>query len=135
MTNPDDTQNRRRQARVPLTSDCELLPKAPAWTLLPDPLPGRTVNITEHGMRVLLPRFSAARYEKWRAHVDLGETIHVTLRLQAASQPVELAGEIVWIQYEPLTEQSGQCSVGILLALLEPEMRRTLEQVIHRVTS
>ncbi|MBX3728469.1 MAG: PilZ domain-containing protein [Candidatus Sumerlaeia bacterium] len=118
-----DTGENRREVRLPVLSDCALEPRTPAWTMLPAPLSGTTINITANGLRVVIPGFETDRYEKWCRHIDKGGAIGVTAELRDENGPIRIEGDIVWIGFTPEGDNAharrGDCSVGILLSLVD----------------
>lgn len=122
--------NRRGTHRVPYNADCYLDPVAPAWSMLPRPMEATTVNVTEHGLRVDIPSFPHLRYEKWNKHISEGETITVSVRLVRAPHSLTVTGQVVWMRYEQLRPDSGSCSLGILLSLLNEDEQTVIRQIV-----
>lgn len=127
MSESPDPKNRRVEPRVAFESDCSVEPRAPAWTLMPAPLIGETVNLTENGIRVRIAGFDRERYEKWHQHLSSGETIQVRVVLHRSGEALAMEGEVVWLGFSPDEEEiggrAGECALGVLLSLL-PEATR-----------
>ncbi len=122
--------NRRTEERVEFESDCTIEMKAPSWTMLPEPVQGRTINITEHGIRVMFSDFPQSRFEKWDPYISRGDTIQVLICLTNADPPLELGGQIVWCQFDADNGKLGTCHVGILLSLQSPGIIERIHQLI-----
>lgn len=133
MTNPNDTDNRRRFERHYFQRECRIEPRSPAWTMLPDPLKGETVNITEHGIRVQITEFPAHRHETWLKCLERGDTIGVMIHVSQGDRKLELPGQIVWMLFEPTSNGLGDCSIGVLLSILDETMRDQLQGLINHL--
>lgn len=133
MSDSDSTGgvNRRREQRLDFVSDCRVELVSPAWLLLPEPLAGKTQNLTMHGLKVILPRFPRRRHEQWKQAIADGEEMAVNVRLDTARGEVVIRGNVVWSQYTPgESSSSGACSVGVLLGIAPPAVMDELRKLV-----
>jgi len=132
---PEDSWNRRREQRLQFVADCEVDVKGPAWAMTMDPLSAQTMNLTPHGIRLMVPRFSRERFDKWDALLKRGDSIRVTIRLTNHREPVFLDGEIVWGAPEgPEDRGLGLYAFGVLLNVMKPEMAKRLRRIIEGIS-
>lgn len=122
--------NRRREQRLEYIARCLVDVKSPSWAMSAEPLEGSTENITRNGVKVIFSEFSHARYERWNSHLLAGDTISVVVRLPHAGQLISLPGQVAWTRYEGTPRGFGECSVGVLLALLSPASQRAVDDIL-----
>lgn len=126
-------KNRRREERLEYVATCLVEIKAPSWAMSAEPLEGSTENITRNGVKVVFADFAHARYERWNAHLTAGETIKVVVRIPHRGQLVALPGQVAWTRYEGTPRGFGECSVGILLALLTPAAALAVDEILLEI--
>lgn len=121
---------RRSEERVDVQRDAVLEVKTPTWAKLAKPFPGFTSNLTMHGMKVLMPEFSAVQYQTWRNHLDGDESIRVSVRL-AASPDIEFEGDIAWTSFDSSDGAArGMCTVGVLLGVPDEKQTRAIRRIL-----
>lgn len=125
--------NRRREERIEYVATCLMEVKSPGWAMSAEPLEGSTENITRNGVKVIFDDFSHARYEKWNAHLLAGEVIKVVVRVPHGGQLISLPGQIAWTRFEGTPHGFGECSVGVLLALLPPASARAVDEILAEI--
>ena len=123
--------DRRREDRIEITTDCELNVLAPSWASTDKPLPGRMQNLTLNGIRILLPAVSSIQYETWKNQVEKEGRFRVAVNLNSA-RGRRFEGTVVWIDFEASDGARGTCAVGILLDVLNEEERDALSNALRK---
>lgn len=129
----NSAMNRRREERLEYVATCLVEVRSPSWAMSAEPLEGSTENITRNGVKVIFSDFSHQRYERWNSHLIAGEVIKVVVRIPHRGQLIALPGQVAWTRYEGTPRGFGECSVGILLALLTPSAALAVDEILEEV--
>ncbi|MBI5154079.1 PilZ domain-containing protein [Candidatus Poribacteria bacterium] len=134
MAERPNTDERRREKRLSFTGECRVEIRSPAWGRLPEALNARTINLTEHGVRLDFAEFPFSRFAKWQQWIEGGNTVGVAISLLNSGKPVELTGDIVWLQFEHSgPPERGTCMVGVLLSLLGRESSEAVRTMMREI--
>ena len=130
------SENRRQTERLGFVSTCRVELNSPAWARLAEPLSGLTENVTAHGAKVRVEDFPRDRYLRWADSIDSGIYIGVNIRIPHGAVPIELPGQVVWINLrgEPGAEQ-GSLYAGILLSVMKPSVLKELHELLYAIST
>ncbi|MCB2156806.1 PilZ domain-containing protein [bacterium] len=128
--------NRRRAERLGFVSPCRLDLNSPAWARIPEPLSGKTENVTAHGAKVCFNDFERHRYERWANSIESGTYLGVNIRIPHGAVPLELPGQVVWVNFrgEPGAVE-GKLYAGILLSVMKPSVLKELHELLYAIST
>lgn len=123
--------SRRRAQRREFEADCIVEVTTPAWAMLKEPLRGRSANLTQFGIKIVLPHTPIDRAMTWKEGVDGFERLMVRVSLLGDPEPLTLNGQIVWITNEE-SEDTGVVitALGVLFSVLRDSEARALKMLL-----
>lgn len=131
-----ENENRRRAERLGFCSTCRVELHSPAWARLPEPLSGLTENVTAHGAKVCFSDFSRHRYERWADSIESGIYLGVNLRIPHGAVPLELPGQVVWVNFRgEAGALEGSLYAGILLSVMKPSVLKELHELLYAIST
>jgi hypothetical protein len=124
------SSERRREARLPFRADCRIEIVAPPDYANAGLMQGRTVNITEHGLMVLIPGIRKDVLERWQKAVDQEKIILVQAILISHPGAPPLKGQIVWTSWKDDPEEGAIAGLGLLFQILSDRELESLREIL-----
>ena len=138
QTPPEETpwprKDRRRERRVNYSVPCSFSIISPPWALTPEPLHGKTEDLSLHGARLFLEDLPVELGESWKEALDQDTELKVEIRLPDGEDIPLLKGQIVWLDTESPEEAdmdpTGATALGILFSILPAKDQKRLLDLI-----
>lgn len=93
-------------------------------------LQGRTVNLTEHGLMVMIPGLRQAIADAWLTAVEQDKVVIVQAILRDYPLLPPLKGQIVWVNWREEAELGPTCYLGLLFHILEDSVIGALQEML-----
>lgn len=130
-----DYDDRRREPRIPFRSDCNLEIIAPQSHIGLGLMRSQTINITEHGLMVMVPGIRQDVVARWQEEVDTDRVILVQVNLTAFPGSPTLKGQIVWTHWLDMPEDGPVCQLGLLFQILSDDEIEALQAILAGVAT
>jgi c-di-GMP-binding flagellar brake protein YcgR len=117
----------RKNKRYAINLPVKLFVLLPEETFQPKEQEGRAQNISLNGMKILVPHVEEALYKNLLKTVRFAK---VFFTLPGSTQPMELHGRIVWIDY---SSEEKSMELGVFLDRMFPDQHRTIQTVLDRL--
>ncbi len=94
--------------------------------------PGHTINLTLHGLRVVIQEVDPEIQSNWSHKLKEGGEIRIVLNLTEEPAKPHFPGRIVWAVGPSHGDPETLCEVGILLDFLSADLSNVLLEIINR---
>ncbi len=123
-----DFSDRRKEPRHGFLQSCRVSIVAPAWAVTPEPLEGKTEDITLNGLRVNFDSAPSSFAANWEEANEGMHELKVTIEFIGLNDFPALKGQIVWFHQ---TDDSSECSIGVLFSIMKQGDQSKLSELVE----
>ena len=119
------SEKRRKYKRIEVSLNVQIETVFPEETFQPKMKGGRTLNVSEQGMKIRMSDVSESFYKKMLSpirYAKIGFTLPTTNKRRV------LHGKMVWLDYD---SQKHECIFGICFETITPEDQRAMREYIE----
>ena len=127
--------DRRGSRRLKLILDCTLEVIGPPEYVGMGLLRGQTINITEHGVMVMIPGLRRNLVEQWQSAVDNDQIILFQVSMTRYPAMPLLKGQIAWTNWKRDPETGPAAYIGLLFQILADKDLEALREILSGLST